>query len=574
MKFINKLLIIALLWSFSACDSTDLELQQDPNAVTPDNASVNDLYNNVQLSFNNFYNGIWFYTSGMSRMTAATGAYNYQNAYTPQSFNGTWYNAYAALFPDIENLIKLADARGLDIHTGSAKIMKAYTLLTLVDIFGNVPNSEALQGTNVISPKDDTGAEVYKAAEALLDEAIAKLATTKATGPATDIFYNGDAKKWATLAKTLKLKIAVTTRLVDNGAAAKINALVAGGDLIDQTAEDFQFNYGTQRVNPNSRHPFYNDSYETGDGTYQSNYYMWMLRGEKLDTASNPVIDPRIRFYFYRQTSKSNIDDGTVYSCHFSKFPTQESRPAHYAKVDNRLPYCVAFEDGYWGRDHLNSEGVPPDGPYRTMYGLYPAGGQFDDNTFARTNKSGTTGGLGKGINPILLASFTDFMRAEAALTLNTTDNARALLKSAMEKSINKVIGFKSLVPATLARTVDNRGVVKTIEELYVPKTADIAKYVDYVLAKYDAATSNDVKLDIIMKEYYLALWGNGIEAYNLYRRTGKPDNMAPSLEATPGTFIRSFFLPADHVNLNANTKQKTVTEKVFWDNNPADFVY
>jgi hypothetical protein len=69
------------------------------------------------------------------------------------------------------------------------------------------------------------------------------------------------------------------------------------------------------------------------------------------------------------------------------------------------------------------------------------------------------------------------------------------------------------------------------------------------------------------MKEYYIALWGNGIEAYNMYRRTGKPNNMAPALESTPGPFMSSFFYPADYVNRNKNATQKTITDRVFWDN-------
>ncbi len=94
-------------------------------------------------------------------------------------------------------------------------------------------------------------------------------------------------------------------------------------------------------------------------------------------------------------------------------------------------------------------------------------------------------------------------------------------------------------------------------------------------MASYDAATTDDERLDIIAKEYYIALWGNGIEAYNLYRRTGKPGNMAPPLEPSAGAFIRSFFLPNDHVNRNASTADnKSLTEQVFWDTNPADFVY
>ena len=42
---------------------------------------------------------------------------------------------------------------------------------------------------------------------------------------------------------------------------------------------------------------------------------------------------------------------------------------------------------------------------------------------------------------------------------------------------------------------------------------ARIDGYVAKVLAQYDAATTNDAKLNVIMKEYYIALWGNGVDA-------------------------------------------------------------
>jgi len=563
MKFIKKLFIVALaLIVVSSCEMTDLDLQDNPNRVPPESANVNDLYNAIQLNVQALVEDTWYATGSMARMVANINSYNYINAFTPEALDDVWNEAYAQIFPDIAALIPLAEERGLDIHAGSAKVLKAYILMVLVDLFGDVPNSEALRGTEVISPAADPGANVYADAVRLLDEAIAQISGTDASAPAFDNFYGGDAAKWVTLAKTLKLRAAINTRLVNSNAAADVAALLADGDLIDEEAEDFQFNYSNNRVLPDSRHPLYANHYEAADGDYVGNYFMWLLRAEKQDANGNAYTDPRLRYYFYRQVESSV--DGTIndYSCHFSNFPTQEDQPAHYATVDPRIPYCVAAADGYWGRDHLNAEGIPPDGNLRTRYGLYPAAGQFDDNSFNTTQQLGTTGGLGAGIEPLMLASFVDFLRAEAALTLSTGEDARALLESGIRKSMEKVIGFSDLVPGTFAREVDNRGDVSTVEELYKPTDKDIDDYVSLVLSNYDAA---DDKLDVVMKEYLIALWGNGVEAYNMYRRTGKPNNMAPALEPNNEDFINTFFLPADHVNLNQNASQKEHTVRVFW---------
>ncbi len=570
MKNFHHLILLIAGLSIMACD-TNLDLQENPNAVTPDKTDINDLYNNIQLEFGSTYLNAEFAAGQMSRMYHM-GSFTYESAVSPNTLNNLWFDAYADLFPDIALLNTLAEEKGLDIHAGSAKIMKAYVLMAMVDNMGDVPLFEIGQGTDIISPKSTPAAEIYANVDQLLTEAITLLEGTNSARPTIDNFYNGDPAKWATLAKTLQLRAAVTTRLINpSEAATTINALVAAGDLMDTEAEDFAVKLSANRNNPDSRHWMYRNHYETADGQYLSNYYMWMLRADKMDTNGFPIADPRIRYYFYRKVDDSNNQDPTVYSCHFSTLPTNpDGRPAHFDLVDERLPYCTAFPDGYYGRDHGNGTGTPPDGPIRTSFGLYPGGGQFDDNSFTDTRRSGTTGGKGEGIYPIMLASFVDFLRAEAAITIGTNDDARALLESGIRKSITKVKSFESKVQATLDRRLYIRSDEPLVRELFVPTEEDIDDYVNYVLAKYDAGNA-DEKLDVVMKEYYIALWGNGLEAYNMYRRTGKPANMAPTLEPAGGNFVRSFFLPSVHVNRNGNVSQKELTDLVFWDDGSAE---
>jgi len=572
MKKIFALVTLVLFVGLVACEKLDENLE-NPSEVNPSNAQINDLYNNVQLTMASMMNGVWYYPASLVRMTANTSSYQYLNASNPSSFNGIWNTVYQVLWPDIDAVISLAEAQGSDIHIANVKIMKAYSMMVMVDVFGDIPYTESLQGIGIISPSADQGTAIYNAAVDLLNEAITILESeTTAPTPTYDNFYNGDKSKWATLAKTLKFRAAVTTRLVNpTESAGVINALVSAGDLIDSSVEDFQFSYGTTRENPNSRHPRYNNSYETTDGDYMSNYYMWLLRAEKEDGSGNPIIDPRIRYYFYRQVEDASALDDSEYSCHFSNTPDQSQKPAWYTAIDSRMPYCVAYEgDGYLGRDHLNSEGIPPDGPLRTIYGLYPFGGLFDENSFDDQQQSGQTGAKGRGIWPIMLASYTDFMRAEAALTIGTTDNARGLLESGVRKSITKVMGFESRDAATFSKQINQRGVLISVKDAFVPDDADVDAYINHVLSLYDAAATDTERLNVVMKEYYIALWGNGIEAYNMYRRTGMPLNMAPALESTPGAFMRSFFLPADHVLRNQNAVQRQITDGVFWDNGSA----
>jgi hypothetical protein len=38
-------------------------------------------------------------------------------------------------------------------------------------------------------------------------------------------------------------------------------------------------------------------------------------------------------------------------------------------------------------------------------------------------------------------------------------------------------------------------------------------------------------RLNVIVSEFMVSLYGNGIDAYNAYRRTGAPTTMQPNLE-------------------------------------------
>ena len=78
--------------------------------------------------------------------------------------------------------------------------------------------------------------------------------------------------------------------------------------------------------------------------------------------------------------------------------------------------YFVVTHNGYWGRDHGNDNGIPPDGFLRTLAGVYPAGGLLDDWNvlFNGPQPQDGAGNGGNGITPIILASGSDFMIAEA----------------------------------------------------------------------------------------------------------------------------------------------------------------
>lgn len=558
MKLKKILMGVMLVTAISSCNKIDKDfgaLLNNPNTPTPASADVDLFLNHAQLNFSAFLtsytstgilSGIGDFCAQVTRMEQMAGP-TYLNAYPAQYFNFLWGYAYMEEFKNLNAMFDVATQQKKYIHLGIGKILKAYTLITLVDCFGDIPYSEANLGLENSNPVADKGRAVYDAALVLLDGAISDLGkvTSGTAIPTNDLFYGGNATKWKTLAKTLKLKAYIQTRLVDATAKDKIAALLSENDLIDTEAEDFVFQFSSKNAAPDSRHPKFINNYAGAGGAqdYIGNYYMWTMIVEK------GITDPRSRYYFYRQTLDITTLDATTLQftipCLFRAYPS------HYPAG---TPYCLV-DHGYIGRDHGNAEGIGPDNLLRTTFGVYPVGGLFDDDQ-GRARKA-TDGGKGAGMFPIWLSSYTEFVKAEAALKLGTAGDPKTLLESGIRKSFSKVFGY----PATIGVTVP---------AARVPSVATQDQYVNKVKTLYDNATTTDDKLDVLMKEYYIALWGNGIEAYNNYRRTGKPSNMQPALQPAPGNFMRSFFYPSVYVDLNKNATQKSGTlVKVFWDNNP-----
>lgn len=545
-KISNIIIVVFLGAALGSCAFFEMDLTKDPSELAPEDANPDYALNAMQISFKDFLNdpdpanwkGMNKFGMDVVRMINVWGT-TYETAYNPPNFDEVWGLAYEGLLMDANTFIPIYEEKEWYIHSGIAKVLQAYTLATLVDFFGEVPLSQSFDPAN-FNPGVDDQQTLYLLAINKLDSALADFGKEPKSVPANDLYYNGDAEKWITLANTLKLKLYLNLRLIDKTTATtEINQLIAQGDLIDDPSEEFTFQYSTNNVNPDCRHPYFTYNYLNGANEYMANYFMWTLYGEKTN------IDPRIRYYFYRQVLESSES--------FQELPCYGSTaPSHYSP---EMPYCT-LADGYWGRDHLNGEGIPPDTRKRTLFGIYPAGGQFDNN--AGVSGSASSGLQGAGSEVIMMVPYVKFMLAEAALTMGTSGNAKTLLMEGVQSSIASVIAFGA----------------SQADPLYVPTTAMITAYTDEVSTRYDNAATDEERLEIIVKEYYIALFGNGVESYNLVRRTTYPSNLQPALLETPGEFCRSFIYPGICVNLNSSIKQKTTgAVQVFWDTNPAGII-
>lgn len=533
LEKMKKYFVIALaVLSISSCNNFELDKDlQDPNNLTLEQADPNQLLNAVQLGISSFFQSGSNIGMNLTRMSVVSGGAfgsTYTNFVTPTDFwTDDMWSSYITVIGRAESLRTKVTGQGYEHHEAISQTIEAYTLLTLADYFGDIPLSEALKGAGNFNPKADNDEDVYAYAIDLLNKAKTNFAATPKFVVKTDFFYDNDSDKWTRLANTLLLKAYLNT-----GNSAQINTLIGSGNLME-AGGDFVFKFGTNQSNPDNRNTYWVNNYASPAIDYMANYFLWAVTEEK-----GTLVDPRRRYYFSRQ-----VDD-VVANSNTSTLPcSAEAYPSHFP---TGTPFCY-LENGYWGRDMGNGDGIPPDTDKRTVWGVYPFGGKFDNSSFGSVGSQ--SGKLGEGILPIMLANYVDFMKSEAALRLGTTGDARTSLIDGVTNNLNYV---KDLFPQTGASAMT---------------AAQITGYVTLVTDLYDNATTQDAKMEVIGKEYYLSLYGNGIEAYNLYRRTGKPGNMQPMKSSAPGSFPSSLMYPSNYIENNSKAVQKADNNvRVFWD--------
>lgn len=625
MKLFKTTILTLLIVLGTSCS---LSLQDDPNAIKPDQLLPSQALNGLQINLAGLFQNASTVGMQLTRSQNSGGS-TYDRSITPQTFDGLWNNAYANILIEAKALAELSDDNGFARHAGIARIISAYTILLLVDYFGEVPYSESFQGAENFNPALDDPAELYQEAIDLLNQAKLDLTTNLTTdlaapgylnplAPAiTDMYYGNTITagsptkyaKWVRLANTLKLKAYLNTGNVTEMNNIITNALTtptANNGLIETADQNFIFRYSTNLAAPDSRHPRFIANYPGGGGNYMSNWLMWhMVYGYDQTSSVGASVgtgDPRIRFYFYRQTTSNNTDPNNI-RCLTEAVPDHYPRSTGAAIISNAragIPplgnqgtqpsvdpsdpawsrtFCYPSDKGYWGRDHVDPQGIPPDGLLRTAWGVYPAGGRFDNNAGASmaTGAGGTGntfGQRGAGFQPIMMRSFVQFMLAEAILVHSVTAPLAAVtyFQNGINFSMTDVRNWA--VNGTLGTS--NIGAVSgegaTIDAFYPPAnyTTDVATYVAAATASFNVSAAE--ALNYNSREFWIASFGNGIEAYNMYRRTGRPTGMQPVINPEPTPFPRVVWYPQTAATLNSNiTQRTTLSGKVFWNQNATE---
>lgn len=548
-SIVTTLLTVVFL---SGCSLFDLDINKNPNS--PSSSSPDLLLTQIQTGVLSTFGGLEgdLETFNGFMGTQGTSLYNL----SANSYSGTWNSLYTGPLKDLEGLISVSQAS--PHYLGIAQCMKAYTYSTMVDLWGDVPFTDAGKGDvseKNITPKFDKDVDIYNACFALLDQAIANFAKSSPApvSGAADLMYAGSITKWSKFANTLKLKMLVSARLAIPDAAAKVKAILDGGNVIT-ASDDFVFRYSKD---PTSiRHPWYNGTYTGGEFSYT--YLCHQPIVEMLDEE-----DPRFPFYFRRQTTSilnpaDPADAGTIpcgrsSGCVYGYLVLSESviKRLYTDKGKTYGTADKAFMAGLFGRDRGDNTGIPADGSLRLVNGVYPCGGFYDVATPGIPKANAATGG---GIFPALTSVNLEYYKIEAILKMNYTGDAAAIFSNAIKTHIGKVVSFSTAADALSV----------------APTTAAIDKYTALWVKRFNDATTPDAKLAVALKQLWFSSYGNGFDFYNAFRRTGLPTTIQEHiLKPFRGYPLRLPYTQTElTLNPNAAAYKDVAFDKapIFWD--------
>lgn len=310
MKRIYSFLITGLLlFSATSCDERLANLNVDPdNSPTASDAQVltsalgyMSYVQDVELNMNSF---LWaqYYTWGIGVSIGDQERF----VANPDDFDNYWNRSYYQVLTDLKFLTK-SDSKA---YSGVGKLLMAYMYQGLVDHFGSIPYSQALNGEiedgSILTPSFDSPDAVYTSLLTSVDAALADLDVATADIGSDDLVYGGDLEKWVKFGNSLKLRMLLRTSETAPNAAA-VQELISSGSFIESMADIAKVDFSGATGNQNPM--FARMTWGVGDFYFASNATVNKL---------NELEDPRLEAFYTPASSGTfsgqirGIDQGSI----------------------------------------------------------------------------------------------------------------------------------------------------------------------------------------------------------------------------------------------------------------------
>lgn len=249
MKTIPLLSLVLMLALLPGCSEETLnEIDTNPNVVNE--APLSALLPQVLITYANDVLGSGNNTGGFisEQTTRVLGFNGYDNLDAISS--SPWERSYLLL-----NDLAIIKTNAVETqawgYAGISDVLKAFTLTTLTDLYGDIPFSES-GVAEIRTPTFDAHETLYPQIQALLDEAIMNLAKENVVlAPSgDDLVFGGDQAQWTRTAYGLKARLHNKLSRLDAQGSAQ-NALAALENSFQSSEENFVITIYTGRENGN-----------------------------------------------------------------------------------------------------------------------------------------------------------------------------------------------------------------------------------------------------------------------------------------------------------------------------------
>lgn len=245
-KIIFIISLISLGVLFNSCERDVTVLNQDPKhpEVLPSQTLVQSaqqalldqmLTPNVNRNITRFFTQQWSQTTyidesnyDMVTRPIPRNHYNYMMASSSATVNSPGVLSALRDAKKFLNTESNTDANEKTNKEQVIELLSIYAWANLVDTYGDIPYSEAMN-TNIVEPKYDDAKTIYIDLIKRLKKSISLINVSK-VGYQGDIIYQGDMAKWKKMGASLLLRMGVTIDDVDAvvGKDAIQNAITAG----------------------------------------------------------------------------------------------------------------------------------------------------------------------------------------------------------------------------------------------------------------------------------------------------------------------------------------------------------
>lgn len=181
--------------------------------------------------------------------------YDFRN----RNLGGTMFTyLYRDVLNDLQNAKKLIaedaflSASAKQTQTGVIELLEVYAWHVIVDTFGDVPYTQALQGIGNLQPVYDNDADIYTDLFTRIDAALSNLNAGSTSFTDADLIYGGNTANWKKFGNSLKLRMAVRISDANNGLASTRAAEAINGGVFTSNDDNasFPFESGPPNANP------------------------------------------------------------------------------------------------------------------------------------------------------------------------------------------------------------------------------------------------------------------------------------------------------------------------------------